>query len=356
MRFLLVVLAGWVALSARGEDVIRVGVHDKPPYATKTADGGWDGIGVKLWKMVALETGLRYEFVEMPYAEILPAVTDGRLQAAVGEIEITAAAEKLINFTQPYIQSSTGVALQQGVWHPDWIAIVKEFFNWTLVEILLAISAGLVLVSALVWILERHHHVGHFRGGLSGFGSALWFSASTMTTVGYGDKTPSTFWGRVVSFVWMLAGVLLVAGFTAAVASSVATARVSEMIARPGDLARVSCGTLDGSVAQKYLLQHGIASRTYDSIGNALRALSKGEIQAVVADKIALRYLSGKMAEENPPVRYMISHVSFQNVFVGIPVHDGYAGYEAINVAVLNALSSPEWEETVKQWLGGGDK
>jgi len=356
MKFLLFALAALSVLAARGDDVLRVGIHDKPPYATRSSTGEWEGIGVKLWKEVALEAGLRYEFVEMPYADILPAVTDGRLRAAVGEIEITAAAEKDVNFTQPYLQSSTGVALQQGVWHPDWIAIVKEFFNWTLVEVLLGIFAGLLVVSILVWILEKNHHVGHFRGGLAGFGSALWFSASTMTTVGYGDKTPSTLWGRVVSFVWMLAGVLLVAGFTAAVASSVAAARISETISRPGDLWQVSCGTLDGAVAQKYLQQHGIPSRAYDSIENALRSLSKGEIQAVVADKIALRYLSRKMPEENPPVRFAVSHVSFQNVFVGIPVHDGYAGYEAINVAVLKTTSAPEWEETVKRWLGGGEQ
>lgn len=351
MRFLLLALAMFAVIPARGEDVMRVGIHDKPPFASKTAAGDWEGIGVTLWKDVALETGLRYEFVEMPYADILPAVADGRLQAAVGEFEITAKALKTVKFTQSYLESSTGVALQQGAWQPDWIAITKEFFNWTLVAVLLAIFSGLLLVSFLVWIFERNHHTGHFRGGLAGFGSALWFSASTMTTVGYGDKTPSTFWGRMVSFVWMLAGVLLVAGFTATVASSVATARVSEKITSPSDLSRVSCGTLNGSVAQEYLRQHGIPSRAYDSIESALHALSHREIQAVVADEISLRYLAGKMPRENPPVRFTVSHVSFQKIFVGIPVHRGFPAFDDIDRAVVKARSAPEWEETERRWL-----
>lgn len=351
LRGFFLALALFAAMPVRGEDVIRVGIHDKPPFASKSATGEWDGIGVTLWKKVALEAGLRYEFVEMPYADILSAVADGRLQAAVGEFEITAESEKAVNFTQPYLQSSTGVALQQGAWQPDWIAITKEFFNWTLVEVLLAIFAGLIFVSILVWIFEKDHHTGHFRGGIVGFGSALWFAASTMTTVGYGDKTPSTFWGRIVAFVWMLAGVLLVAGFTAAVASSVATAKVSEMISSPADLSRLSCGTLDGSVAQQYLLRHGITSLAYDSIESALRALSRRDIQAVVSDRVALRYLSGKMIKETPPVRFVVSHVSFQDVFVGIPVHPGFPAFEAINIAVLRATSAPEWEEVVRRWL-----
>jgi len=358
MRLLVLVLSATLlaSLPARCGDVIRVGIHDKPPFASKTQNGDWDGIGVKLWKEVALQTGLNYEFVETPYEDILPAVAAGRLQAAIGEIEITAEAEQTVNFTQPYIQSSTGIALRQGAWHPDWIAISRDFFNWSLVQVLLLIFAGLFFVSFLIWIFERNHHVGHFRGGLSGFGSALWFSASTMTTVGYGDKTPSTFWGRIVSFVWMLAGVLLVASFTASVASSIATARVSDMIMRPADLFRVSCGTLDGSVSQGYLQKHGIPSHAYETIEDALRSLSKGEIEAVVADRIALNFLSEIMSQENPPVRFTVSNVSFQEVFIGIPVHPGFSGYEAVNVAVLKTTSSPEWQDTIQRWLGSGGR
>lgn len=329
-----------------------MGIHDKPPFAIKSPSGEWDGIGVTLWKRVAEQTGLKFEFVEMPYEEILPAVADGRLVAAVGGIEITADAEKVVNFTQPFLQSSTGVAIRHGAWNPDWIAIAKDFFNWTLVQVLLSILTGLIVVSALIWAFERNHHTGHFRGGLAGFGSALWFSLATMTTVGYGDKTPSTFWGRSISMVWMLSGILLVASFTAAVASSLAAARVSEMITRPGDLFRVSCGVLNGSVAQSYLREHGVPSRSFETIEDALLALTHGDIQAVVADKLSLQFLQTTITETHPDVRFSVSNVSFQEVFIGIPVHPGFRDFEAINVAVLSTLSSPEWEATMRRWLG----
>ncbi len=51
-------------------------------------------------------------------------------------------------------------------------------------------------------------------------GSALWFAAVTMTTVGYGDKTPQTPLGRFLAFLWMFFGILLVSAFTGAFASS----------------------------------------------------------------------------------------------------------------------------------------
>ncbi|MFZ4773779.1 MAG: transporter substrate-binding domain-containing protein [Terrimicrobiaceae bacterium] len=334
------------------EKVLRVGIHDKPPYATKGPTGEWRGIAVDLWNSISIRTGVRFEFVETPYQQILSDVASGKLDAAVGEIEVTAEDEKIVNFTQPYLMSSIGIALQNRSWHLDWLSIAKEFFNWTLVEVLLAILAGMMIVSALIWFFERHHDVGHFRGGLTGFGSALWFSAVTMTTVGYGDKTPSTFVGRLISFVWMLVGVLLVASFTAAVASSVATARVSEMITRPGDLYRMSCGVLAGSVPQQFLQKQGIPARPFDSIESALQALSDGKIEAVVADRISLRFLAKTMPEENSACRFRVSTVSFQDIFMGIPVHPDLPEFEKINGALLATLASEEWHETLHYWLG----
>jgi len=50
-------------------------------------------------------------------------------------------------------------------------------------------------------------------------GDALWWSYVTITTVGYGDKYPVTFEGRIIAALLMTAGVGLVGTFTGFVAS-----------------------------------------------------------------------------------------------------------------------------------------
>ena len=51
------------------------------------------------------------------------------------------------------------------------------------------------------------------------FGEALWFTLQTVTTVGYGDNTPTSGEGRVVATVVMLVSIGLVAVITAVVTS-----------------------------------------------------------------------------------------------------------------------------------------
>ncbi len=51
------------------------------------------------------------------------------------------------------------------------------------------------------------------------FGDALWWSVTTVATVGYGDRFPTTTEGRLVAAGLMVAGIGLLAVVTAALAS-----------------------------------------------------------------------------------------------------------------------------------------
>lgn len=51
------------------------------------------------------------------------------------------------------------------------------------------------------------------------FGDALWWAATTVTTVGYGDRYPVTTEGRFVAVALMVVGIAVVGSVTAAVAS-----------------------------------------------------------------------------------------------------------------------------------------
>jgi voltage-gated potassium channel len=76
-----------------------------------------------------------------------------------------------------------------------------------------AITAFIVVVGAL---LMRVFDTKDFPN----VGRSIWWSLQTVTTVGYGDVTPSTVGGRLVAVVVMLEGIALLAIVTAAVTST----------------------------------------------------------------------------------------------------------------------------------------
>jgi voltage-gated potassium channel len=54
---------------------------------------------------------------------------------------------------------------------------------------------------------------------IKSFGDGLWWAITTVTTVGYGDRFPTTTEGRVIAFALMLVGISLMGVITASVAA-----------------------------------------------------------------------------------------------------------------------------------------
>eukprot|EP00873_Tetraselmis_striata_P000159 jgi/Tetstr1/420423/TSEL_011538.t1 len=75
--------------------------------------------------------------------------------------------------------------------------------------------------------LERGTNSGMFpRAYLDGVDDGLWWSVSTMTTVGYGDKAPITATGRCLGVAWMIVGLLIFGIFNAVFTSALTSAHV----------------------------------------------------------------------------------------------------------------------------------
>src|ERR1700752_2609609 len=98
-------------LAAADRELI-VAVKEAPPFAFKAADGTWRGISIDLWKRIA-ETGqLRYRLSEHPTVEALIEGTRNRsFDVAVSALTVTAARQKVLEFTQPYYATGLGIAV-----------------------------------------------------------------------------------------------------------------------------------------------------------------------------------------------------------------------------------------------------
>jgi voltage-gated potassium channel len=93
--------------------------------------------------------------------------------------------------------------------------------------ILLIVLADLVTVvigGAIIWTVDRQEYAQ--------LTEAFWYILQTITTVGYGDVTPTAPIGRFVGAAVMLLGIAFLSILTATITSSFIEARQSERLAR----------------------------------------------------------------------------------------------------------------------------
>ena len=73
-----------------------VGTKEAPPFAMKDSTGSWTGISIQLWRQLAAELNLDFEFRELDLKGLLDGVKGGSLDAAVAALTITPEREKLL--------------------------------------------------------------------------------------------------------------------------------------------------------------------------------------------------------------------------------------------------------------------
>lgn len=82
----------------------------------------------------------------------------------------------------------------------------------------------MTLGAGAVFLAER----GEPGANITSFGDALWWSATTMTTVGYGDRFPTTPEGRGIAVVLMLFGIAALSALTAVIAAMLVREHAAE--------------------------------------------------------------------------------------------------------------------------------
>lgn len=334
------------ALPAGPARPLVVGTVPIPPFVVHRPDGTWGGISMDLWAEVARRLGLAYEVRELAAPDLDdPAVMSG-VDVFVS-LNVTARREAELDLTHAFY--STGLAIAVAP-HPaaGLGSTLRQIFTAKLVGLLAALFAVLAAVGVLMWLAERRHNEAQFGGGAArGIGAGLWWSAVTMTTVGYGDKSPVTVLGRVLGLVWMFAAILIVASFTASISAALTVNQLETGVSGPADLPRVTVGTVARSQGARYLQARGVPARAYADAGALVDGLAHGEVAAVVFEAPILQYEIKRRAATD----LRVLDGTFDNHGYALALRPGSPLRKAINLALLQYVASDDWTALLGTYL-----
>ena len=347
------------ASPATAPDTLVVGTRAVPPFVIEAPDGGggepgWSGISIALWEHVASELDLdfRYEGAA-ERADLVEGVEGGGLDLAIAAVTLTEERERRVDFSNPFYTTGFGIAVRAD--DGGWLDTARALVSAEFLLAVLALLGVLGFVGVFFWLAEHRRNPEEFDPHpVKGLGDGLWFSAVTMTTVGYGDKAPRTVAGRVVALVWMFAALLITSTFTGLIASSLAVNRLASTIRGPGDLPTVAVGVERDSAAAEWLAGSGIGFDGFGSFEAAVRALAAERVDAVVADKPGLLYrfdVAQATREAGPDEAVEVLRATFGRQDYGIVLPPDSPLREPINRAVLDFLASDAWNALLIRYL-----
>lgn len=353
MRLLTLIALSLLAQDAFGQEAggepreLRVATTAAPPFVIEGADGSLSGIDVELWGRVAERLGVRTRWEVMSVPEALDAVRAGEADAAMAALTISREREATLDFSHSYYNTGLGIAVLKG---PSGglglIALAKGLLSPAFLQAVGALALVLLISGLLMWVFERKANAQQFKSGVVGLGDGFWWSAVTMTTVGYGDKAPVTFGGRLVALVWMFTSIIIIAAFTGSIASAITVGALDGKVTGPEDLDDVRVAAPEGTTAYDYLTSNGVRPVGVGLIEDAFDLLEAGEVEAVVHDAPVLRSL----AQQKPDVRVL--EATFAPQSYGVALRQGSELREDINRAILAETSGRDWNDLLERYLG----
>jgi polar amino acid transport system substrate-binding protein len=322
--------------SEKGAKLI-IGVKEAPPFVIFDRDK-IVGVSIDLWSEVANSLGIEYEFRKYNLEGLLNSVETGAVDLSINPLTVTAERLNRFDFTQPFYITNLGIAMRIEA-DSGLMSYIKNLFSYDFIKAVFLLLLIVFIFGFVLWLVERKRNTEHFNDGIKGIGDGIWWSAVTMTTVGYGDKAPKTGLGRTISVIWMFTAVILISSFTAGIASALTVNKLESNIKSLEDLRKVKVGTVALSSSASFLREYGISFSPYADVMPGLNDVKDGKIKAFVFDEAILRYM---IRQDKLNENLFILPSSYSKEYFSFSSHDEQL-LNRINPELIRVIESKEW-------------
>lgn len=338
-----------------GTPELRVLVKPVPPFVIENADGTLSGFSIDVWQMVEKQLGVQSNIAVLPnVTELLQEIEAGKGDVAIAAVTITSDREQRMDFSHPFFRSGLQIMVpsdEMGM-VAKALSVIKGMFGSQSFRFALLALAVLVLGTAhIMWLVERRKNPEFTRAYPMGLWDGVYWTMVTISTVGYGDKTPKSHTGKVIALVLIVFGYVAFAWFTATISSAMTVSRLEGEINGPEDLGGKRVATLRGSTSETYL-QHlpAVQIMAVDTIDQAYGALESGQVAALVYDFPVLSHYANGQGQG----KVRLTGPIFQREAYGIVFPEGSPWREPVNQALLQLSEQGDFDRLYRKWFGHG--
>lgn len=336
--------------SAASPRTLRVAIKPAKPFAF-LQDGQWKGYSVDVWQAVAARYQWRFEWVPMDTVpQALAAVQAGQADVVVGAISVTEERERVMDFSHPFYESGLQI-VTRATGTGTLLQAMGGLMSWQVLGGLGGLLVCLLVVSWLLWRLERHNNEENFPKPMgAGLKESVWWSTNILIAGGCENISPTGTPGRLVAVVWMLGGIAFTSYITAVFTSTLTVDRLTAEVHSLSDLQGQIVATLEGSSSDVYLNKRGIPVEGHAQLDDAMGSLLAGDAKAVVYDTPMLRHWLFSHPRESDKLTLAGEAFARQPYAFALPAASERR--KTINEALLALRAEGDMDEFNKRWFG----
>jgi len=320
-------------------DTILVGLKISPPFTMKNVNGEFEGVSVELWESIARSLGVHFIYKEYDLKNLLQAIENGEVDLCISPLTVTSERLTRFNFTQPFYTSTISIAVK-GQKKSFALLLLSNVFSLNFLKAILALVGVVFILGLLLWLAERKKNP-QIAENFKGIGDGIWWAAVTMTTVGYGDKTPISPLGRGIALFWMFLSIIIISSLTASITTALTMERISTSIDNFQDLVEIRTATLEGSSTETYFWKKGAKTIGLKDIDEGMNKLVNDEIDAFVYDEPILRYV---IQQKNLDKTVRIVEHQFNSQYYSFALPNNHYLLDLINPLLIKELEGIRWK------------
>ncbi len=327
--------------------VVSVGVYVSPPFVMGE-EGSYSGMAIELWERIAARLHVVSDYKKFDnYTDLVKAVADGTVQAAVTNLSVTAKRAEMVDFTYPWfddglrimVDSTPKSSLSEIV---DDLSDAGHLMNYAW------LALSLLLATTLLTLFDRRFDSGFPKRWRDGLAESLFHVVSIATTGRSVRKNLLGWFGRVWQAGWMVCGIAIVAYVTSSITSVMTVAQITNEINSAGDLHGRTVGVRRGSVSEEYMQATLVDTKPFNQLKEAVDALFADEIAAIAGDSSVLEYY----AHSHPDLKLDVVGSAFRPSKYGFAFSPGSPLTKPASMAVIAMQDSGEIEKMRARYFG----
>ena len=274
---------------------IRAVTFVAPPFVMKQGDQ-LTGFCIDLWNEIAARLNIKTNLEVLPStSSVLVSMRGKDADLVVAPIMYTAERDREFDFSYPVVQSGLQIlvrgARESGSPAPLQDFLTLLFSRWSAMWLVVALMI-ILIPGHLMWLIDRGSEgsVSPDRKYIPGIFHGLNWAATAL--VSQVMALPKNWLARILGLVWMYAGVVFIALYTAQLTATLTTERIRGAISDVADLPGKRVATIRNSSPAQYLRTIGAQVQEFETTDEMFAALLNQRADAVFFNAEVLRYFA----------------------------------------------------------------